>query len=49
MNFGRYIVGLSTRSLPLRPLSRPGEKAPEREVSAGRETEKASAMPFRSG
>jgi hypothetical protein len=40
MNFGRYIVGLSTRSFPRRPLSRPGSKAPVREVSAGRETDK---------
>jgi hypothetical protein len=38
-------VGLSTRSFPQRPLSRPGGKATAREVSGGRETDEASAMP----
>jgi hypothetical protein len=39
------LVGLGTRSFPWRPLSRPGERAPGREVSACRETEEASAKP----
>jgi hypothetical protein len=38
-------VGLCTRSFPRRPLSRPGGKAPAREVGAGRETQEAPAMP----
>ena len=38
-------VGLGTRSFPRRPLSRPGGKAPEREVSADTETDEASARP----
>ena len=38
-------VGLSTRSFPQRFLSRQDGKVPLREVSAGRETDEASAMP----
>jgi len=38
-------VGLSTRSFPRRPLSKQGGKATAREVSGGRETDEASAMP----
>ena len=38
-------MGLGTRSFPRRPLSRLGGKAQSREVSAGRETDEASATP----